>query len=71
LGEVTIQRGQTVKWKDAEGTVQSFMQSPGDLNWSSPFMNLGNYFKNFDKVGIYPYQIIYADSIFNGKIIVE
>jgi plastocyanin len=71
LGEVTIQKGQTIKWKNVEGIVQSLVQASGDANWFSPYMNKGSFYKRFDGVGVYSYQIIYADYIFNGKIIVQ
>jgi hypothetical protein len=68
LEKITINKDETVKWANAFGVIQSTMVTKKDLNWSSPFLNQGNFYKNFDKSGEYKYQIVFLNNIFSGTI---
>lgn len=66
--KISINKGEIVKWTNATGVIQSTMHSDTDLNWFSPFLNSGSFYKRFDDTGIFNYQIIYADNIFSGVV---
>lgn len=68
LDKITINKGETVKWSNVSGVIQSYIDSNDALNWYSPFMNGGNFYKMFNVPGIYKYQVVYADNIFTGII---
>jgi hypothetical protein len=68
LEKITINKDETVKWSNAFGVIQSTMVTKKDLNWSSPFLNEGSFYKKFDKSGEYKYQIIFFNNIFSGTI---
>jgi len=64
----TINKDEVVKWTNAYGVIQSSMSNKKDLNWSSPFLNQGSFYKKFDKSGEFKYQIVYSNNIFSGTI---
>jgi hypothetical protein len=68
IDTLTINKGEIVKWTNVHGVIQSYMDSGDDLNWFSPFLNEGAFYKEFLNSGVYKYQIVNADKIYSGEI---